>query len=198
MNLSKTDQAESIVDECYNEYFSSESLSNAKENSDWTCYNLGLRLRDFASVVEADRAMRQGDIGCVVLMWKRWSIMAQGIVGLSHYGLHLPRLILLLEEDLPKPLAHAIKHSMLIPASGRAGHFIAKDFFLEIQNYWLKYFYNHSVGFLFCNRTFTHHTIESVRFLHFQGEGTDIRRLTNCYSVNIPLVSLLYQRKYSE
>lgn len=134
------------------------SLSEAEEKSDWTGYNLRLILHDFSSVVKGDCAMRQGDTGQVVSIWKLWSLMAQGIAGLSHYGLHLPQLILLLEEDLPKPLAHAIKHSMLVPASGRAGHFVAKDFYLEIQNYWLRDFYNHSacISFGSTRSTFIH------------------------------------------
>jgi hypothetical protein len=106
-------------------------------------------LRDLATVVEADHAMRAGDIGRLMSMWKRWSIFAQGINGLSHYALHLPWYILILEEYLPKKLAKVIKHSLLIPSSGREGHWVAKDFFLEVQNYWLKYFYNNSVCNLF-------------------------------------------------
>ncbi|POW16051.1 hypothetical protein PSTT_01570 [Puccinia striiformis] len=35
--------------------------------------NLLLRLRDFASIVECDRAMRAGDIGRVINMWNRWA-----------------------------------------------------------------------------------------------------------------------------
>lgn len=89
--------------------------------------------------------MRQGDVGCLMLMWKRWSVMAQGIKGLSHYSLHLPRTVLLLEKYLPHGLSQIIKHSLLVCPSGREGHFVAKDFFLEIQNYWLKFFYNNSV-----------------------------------------------------
>lgn len=72
--------------------------------------------------------------------------MAQGISGLSHYAIHLPRFITILEKNLPKTLAKAIKHSLLIPSAGRGGHWVAKDFYLEIQNFWLKYFYNHSVS----------------------------------------------------
>lgn len=90
--------------------------------------------------LQADCVMPQGDIGWVVSMWNYWSLMAQDIAGLSHYRLHLPRLVLLLGEDLPEPLARAIKDSMLIPVSGRAGHDIVKDFYLEIQKYWLNFF----------------------------------------------------------
>lgn len=91
--------------------------------------------------------MRDGDVGRVLLMWKRWALMAHGVKGLSHYAIHLPRFILILEKFLPPKISTAIKHSLLIPTGGRDGHWVAKDFYLEIQNYWLKYFYNNSVSF---------------------------------------------------
>lgn len=138
--------AQSVIDECYNQYFTVTSLCDSSTKGDWTLYNLRLRLRDFASIVEGDKAMRAGDIGRVLLMWKRWAVMAHGVKGLSHYAIHLPRFIMILEKYLPKNIAKAIKHSLLIPTGGREGHWVAKDFYLEIQNYWLKYFYNHSVS----------------------------------------------------
>lgn len=134
-----------IIDQCYNKYLSYNSLKRSKDAKDWTIYNMQLRLRDFGSVVECDNAMHDGDIGRVMRMWKRWAIMAQGMSGLSHYAIHLPRFITILEKNLPKNLSKAIKHSLLIPSAGRAGHWVAKDFYLEIQNFWLKYFYNNSV-----------------------------------------------------
>lgn len=138
--------AQEVIDQCYSKYLSFDALKESKKNKDWTIYNMQLRLRDFGTIVECDNAMRQGDIGRVMRMWKRWSIMAQGISGLSHYAIHLPRFITILEKNLPKTLAKAIKHSLLIPSAGRGGHWVAKDFYLEIQNFWLKYFYNHSVS----------------------------------------------------
>lgn len=149
VDLTKTGDAQSIIDECFENYFTTRALNEAQQNGNTSGYNLRLRLRDFATVTEADSAMRQGDIGRVIYMWKRWSLMAQGLKGLSHYALHLPRLVLLFEKGLHPSLAHLLKHSLLIAASGRPGHFVAKDFFLEIQNYWLKFFYNQSVGY-FC------------------------------------------------
>ncbi|KAH9821005.1 hypothetical protein DFH28DRAFT_1190502 [Melampsora americana] len=164
LDIYDANQVKDVVDECFKDFFTAISLHKMEKSNNWHAYNLRLRLQDFASIIEGEDAMRQGDIGRVMLMWKRWSLMAQGMKGLSHYALHLPRMILLLESGLPPELAKLIKHSMLIPASGRPGHFIAKDFFLELQNYWLKYFYNHS------------------------GMGTDLKRLTDLYSVNITLV----------
>ncbi|KAH9808576.1 hypothetical protein DFH28DRAFT_908510 [Melampsora americana] len=145
LDIYDANQVKDVVDECFKDFFTAISLHKMEKSNNWHAYNLRLRLRDFASIIEGEDAMRQGDIGRVMLMWKRWSLMAQGMKGLSHYALHLPRMILLLESGLPPGLAKLIKHSMLITASGRPGNFIAKDFFLELQNYWLKYFYNHSV-----------------------------------------------------
>lgn len=150
VQLDQPQVAQSIIDECYDRYFGLDSLEAASKTGDWTLYNLRLRLRDFATIVEGDQAMRAGDIGRTLSMWKRWALMAQGLKGLSHYAIHLPRFILILQKFLPPKIAKAIKHSLLIPTGGRDGHWVAKDFYLEIQNYWLKYFYNNSVSlFLF-------------------------------------------------
>ncbi|KAH9808174.1 hypothetical protein DFH28DRAFT_1196946 [Melampsora americana] len=165
LKLDQPGVAQSIIDKCYERYFSIESLEASYKSGDWTLYNLRLRLRDFASIIEGDQAMRAGDIGRTIQMWKRWAVMAQGIKGLSHYAIHLPRFILILQKFLPPKIAKAIKHSLLIPTGGRDGHWVAKDFYLEIQNYWLKYFYNNS------------------------GQGTNIERLMERFSILIPLVS---------
>lgn len=138
--------AQALIDECHRMYCSTHSIRQASQSNDGALYNMRLRLRDFGTVIEADDAMRAGDIGRLMSMWKHWSILAQGLTGLSHYALHLPQYILILEEYLPKKLAHVIKHSLLIPSSGREGHWVSKDFYLETQNVWLKYFYNHSVS----------------------------------------------------
>lgn len=137
--------AQGLIDECYDMYCSTGSIRTSSQMNDGALYNMRLRLRDFATVIEADKAMRAGDIGRLMSMWKHWSIISQGLTGLSHYALHLPRYILILEEYLPKNLARVIKHSLLLPSAGREGHWVSKDFYLETQNFWLKYFYNHSV-----------------------------------------------------
>ncbi|KAH9446839.1 hypothetical protein Pst134EA_028825 [Puccinia striiformis f. sp. tritici] len=99
--------------------------------------NLLLRLRDFASIVECDRAMRAGDIGRVINMWNRWAVMANGMTGLRNYAIHLPRMVLLLTKVLPEGLATVLRHSLLVCPSGRPNHFVGKDFYLENQNFWL-------------------------------------------------------------
>jgi hypothetical protein len=55
--------------------------------------------------------------------------------------------------------------SLLFSPLGKHNHFMATDFFLEIQNYWLKQFFNHS------------------------GIGTKIDCLKDVFSINIPIVS---------
>ncbi|KAA1074656.1 hypothetical protein PGT21_014869 [Puccinia graminis f. sp. tritici] len=104
--------------------------------------NLLGRLHDFSTVVEANRAMKHGDIGRLINVWRMWSVMAQSLPGLTHYATYLPR--------------------------GRPCHFVAKDFFLENHNYWLKFFFNRG------------------------GIGTQVDRLKNLFSMNIPLLRSLF------
>jgi hypothetical protein len=130
--------------------------------------NLLLRIQDFATIVEANRAMKDGDYGRLMLMWQRWAVMSQGIGGMPHYSKHLPKLIILLQYILPKLLSELVMNTLLLSPTGKAGHFVATDFYLEVQNYWLKYFFNHS------------------------GIGTDIDRLKDIFSSNINLVSKSY------
>lgn len=152
VDLAEPGVAEALVEECYFRYCSEEARAESSHGHDGNLHNMKLRIRDFASLVEADRAMRDGDVGRMLLMWKRWSILAQGMEGMGNYALALPRYILLLEEFLPPSVGRAIRHSLLISPSGLAGHFVGKDFYLEMQNYWLKYFYNHSVSSFFLNK----------------------------------------------
>lgn len=147
----ETETLEELVNDCYQLFFTQQSISVSEKSGNTTAYNFRLRLRDLATVVEADNAQRAGDIGRLLLMWKRWSVMAQGTTGLSHYSKHLPRLVVLLTETLPSGLSHVIKHSMLLPTGNRDGHFVPKDFYLEQMNYLLKYFYNNSVRKIPCH-----------------------------------------------
>ncbi|KAI7955717.1 hypothetical protein MJO29_007116 [Puccinia striiformis f. sp. tritici] len=156
-----------IIDECYERFFSPSARRNAWLMKSGKHYNLLLRLRDFATVVECNAAMRAGDVGRLINIWQRWTIMAQGIPGLTNYAIYLPRMLLSLTKVLPEGLQKVLKHSLLITPSGRPNHFVAKDFYLEVQNYWLKFFYNRT------------------------GTGTNILRMMNVFSVNIPLLRRL-------
>lgn len=154
---------ESTIDKVFTDFLSGQALRKARCQKNINQMHLLLRIRDFATVIEANRAMSDGDIGRLLLMWKMWSVMAQGLSGLTHYSRYLPRLIRLLTKVLPKPLSHVILHSLLISPTGRPGHFVAKDFYLEVKNYWLKYFYNHA------------------------GPGTDIEQLKETFSLTVSL-----------
>ena len=120
---------------------------------------------DFGSIVEANRATKVGNIGRFISVWIIWSIMSQSLKSLVNYWSYLPRLVILLNHVLPPSLSKLIRHDILISPSGRANHFVAKDFYLETQNYWLKFFYNQS------------------------GIGTQVSRLKDLSSLNINLVS---------
>ncbi|KAA1126493.1 hypothetical protein PGTUg99_021912 [Puccinia graminis f. sp. tritici] len=153
-----------IVDETYKRFFSIEAKRNATIHTSLKLSNLLLRLSDFATVVEGNSAMKSGDIGRLMNVWKRWSVIAQGIKKLTQYSIQLPRMIILLNEILPPGLGKVIKHSMFVAPSGKQKHFVAKDHYLENQNYWLKHFFNNS------------------------GRGTNIDRLKSIYSPNVPLL----------
>ncbi|EHS63516.1 uncharacterized protein PGTG_21692 [Puccinia graminis f. sp. tritici CRL 75-36-700-3] len=151
-----------IVNQCYNQFCSHEARRAAQSSP--KLYNLFIRLQDFSTVIEANRSMKRGDIGRLINVWKMWSIMTQSLPGLTHYSAYLPRLILLITKILPPSLSELIRHSILVSPSGRPNHFVAKDFLLETHNYWLKYFY--------------------VR----GGIGTQIERLQELFSSNIPII----------
>ncbi|OAV98174.1 hypothetical protein PTTG_25684 [Puccinia triticina 1-1 BBBD Race 1] len=162
-----SDKIKYFVDQCYNCFFTGSTVRKASENLLPKLSNQILRSIDFASVVKADRAMKSGDIGRVMYMWKRWSVMSQSMNKLKNYTIHLPRMVVLLEKVLPPALSKAIKHSLFIAPSGRREHFVAKDFFLESQNFWLKYIFNHT------------------------GKGTEIDWLKDIYSPNLSLLQNL-------
>ena len=46
--------------------------------------NLLLQVRNFATVVEAKRAMKAGDTGQLMFMWQRWAVMSQAFPKLTH------------------------------------------------------------------------------------------------------------------
>jgi hypothetical protein len=153
-----------LVDDTYTKFCSGAARRSKVSQGSVTHSNMLLRIRDFATIIEARNAMKAGDPGRLMYMWRRWAVMGQGIPHLPHYSKHLPRLILLLEVVLPPSLAKVVMSTLLINPTGKANSFVATDFFLEIQNYWLKYFFNHS------------------------GIGTNIERLKDVFSINIPIV----------
>ena len=167
-----TDRWNQIVEDCYQRFCSAKAHDNASKISCTKLSNTLKQLHDFSTVFECKRAMKSGDVGRLVSVWKKWSIMAQAITGLTNYSSYLPRMVLLLTVFLPPSLSKYLRHNLLISPSGRSNHFVAKDYWLEIQNYWLKFFYNSS------------------------GNGTQIDRLRNIFSVNITLVSDAFSSSY--
>lgn len=93
-----------VINETYESYFSGLVLNVARDSADQSRLQFLLRLQDFATVIEVKRAMSDGDIGQLIMMWKKWSVMIQGMDGVTHYSNYLPRLILLLQETLPEHL----------------------------------------------------------------------------------------------
>ncbi|EFP90944.2 uncharacterized protein PGTG_17216 [Puccinia graminis f. sp. tritici CRL 75-36-700-3] len=153
-----------IIEQFYVEFCTGEAREQAAKRESPKLNNVLLRLHEFSTVVEANRAMRAGDIGRLLNVWKMWAVMSQGLRGLTNYSAYLPRLVLLLTEILPPDLAKLFRHSLLFSPSGREGHFVSKDSYLEMQNYWLKFLFNQT------------------------GVGTNINRLKNLFSMNILLL----------
>ncbi|PLW53140.1 hypothetical protein PCANC_11349 [Puccinia coronata f. sp. avenae] len=151
------------INKCYDRFCSPESRRRATVSESPKLHNVLVRLHEFSTVIESNRAMKAGDIGRLINVWKIWLFMTQSLKGLTHYSSYLPRLIISLNSILPSSLSKLMRHSLLVSPSGRPGHFVAKDFLLETQNYWLKYFYNRG------------------------GIGTDVQRLKELFSLNLPL-----------
>ncbi|PLW31556.1 hypothetical protein PCASD_19118 [Puccinia coronata f. sp. avenae] len=152
------------IEKTYIQFFSPESKAKAASNSLPKLSNLILRLSDFATIVEGNSAMKCGDIGQVMNIWKRWAIIAQGIKKLTQYSIQLPQMIILLNYALLDGLSQVIKHSLLVAPTAGQKHYLPKDQYLEMKNYWLKHFFNDT------------------------GQGTNIDCLKDLYSVNVTLL----------
>ncbi|PLW07674.1 hypothetical protein PCANC_27011 [Puccinia coronata f. sp. avenae] len=163
-----------IVDQCYEKYCTVKARDSADREKCPKLSNALLQLHDFSKVVECKRAMKSGDIGRVMLVWKKWSIMVQSIPGITNYSSYLPRTVLLLTVILPPDMATYLRHNLLMSPTGQMGHFLPKDNYLELQNYWLKHFYNSS------------------------GTGTNIDQLRDIFSVNILTLQSMFQSLKSD
>ncbi|EFP86716.1 uncharacterized protein PGTG_13098 [Puccinia graminis f. sp. tritici CRL 75-36-700-3] len=163
-----TDRWNNIVNSCYNDFCSPEARRSAVARENPKLHNVLIMLHDFSSVVEASRAMKAGDVGRLMLVWKKWCLMAQALTGMTNYSSYLPRMVLLLTVILPPALQKYLQHNLLMSPSGRPDHFVAKDFHLETHNAWLKWFYNNT------------------------GNGTKIDRLRDVYSLNIQVADIDY------
>jgi hypothetical protein len=152
------------INDCYTRFCSPQARCVANAADSPKLHNVLVRLHKFSTVIEANRAMRSGDIGELINVWRIWSFMTQSLNGLTHYSSYLLRLLISFIL-LPPFFSKLMQHSLLISPSRRPGHFVPKDYFLETQNYWLKHFYN-------CG-----------------GVGTNMQRLKDLFSLNLPLVS---------
>ncbi|EFP91832.2 uncharacterized protein PGTG_18026 [Puccinia graminis f. sp. tritici CRL 75-36-700-3] len=161
-----TQEWNKVIEQCYLRYCTNNARHDAKSSPQR--YNLLLRMRDFSTVIEANRSMKAGDIGRLINVWKMWSLMTQSLPGLTHYSAYLPRLVLLITEFLPPDLAKLVRHTLLVSPRGRVNHFVSKDFLLETANYWLKFFYTRA------------------------GVGTQVERLKKLISSNIPLLRSMF------
>ncbi|POV98547.1 hypothetical protein PSHT_13967 [Puccinia striiformis] len=131
----KTEDWNTIVDQCYMRFCSPEARASAAKHKSSKLSNTLVQLHDFSSVVEAKRSMKIG---------------------------------LLLTVVLPPSMRTYLSHNLLFSPSVRKDHFVAKDQWLEVKNYWLKFLFNK------------------------HGKGTQIDRLCRQFSVNIDLLQEMY------
>ncbi|KAI7955280.1 hypothetical protein MJO28_005680 [Puccinia striiformis f. sp. tritici] len=75
-------QAQEIIDKCYDRLFlpracrEAEQQATKKDSPNPKLANLLLRLHNFATVIEANRAMKAGDIGRLLNIWRMWCIIS--------------------------------------------------------------------------------------------------------------------------
>ena len=132
------------IDECHKTYFLPQDCSKALQASNTKLWNTLLLVHDFSMVVEAKRAKKAGDVGQLMLIWKKWCLICQALPWITNYSSYLPRTSLLITVILLPSLRNYLQRNLLISPSGRKDHFVAKEFWLEVQNYWLKFLYNKS------------------------------------------------------
>ncbi|KNE98431.1 hypothetical protein PSTG_08345 [Puccinia striiformis f. sp. tritici PST-78] len=79
-----TEQWNNIINKCYDRFCSPDALANA--HSDARLNTLLVCMQDFSTVIEANRAMKAGDVGPLINIWKMWTFMTQSLPGLTHYS----------------------------------------------------------------------------------------------------------------
>ena len=82
-----------LIDKCYHELSSPNAHQEASKKESHKLKNFLLRLRDSATFIEANQAMKSGNIGSLLNMWRMWSTMAQGIKGISKYAIQLSQIV---------------------------------------------------------------------------------------------------------
>ncbi|PLW31054.1 hypothetical protein PCASD_16050 [Puccinia coronata f. sp. avenae] len=143
-------------------------IREAAQDKSSRLHNVLVRLHDFSTIIEGNNAMQAGDIGRLMNVWKMWAVMSQAIKSLKHYSAYLPSLIFLLTKALLPSQSKLLKHNILMSPSGRPDQFMAKDHFMEHQNFWLKSFFNSG------------------------GIGTQVDRLKKLFLMNIFLLRSMF------
>ncbi|KAI7940422.1 hypothetical protein MJO28_014074 [Puccinia striiformis f. sp. tritici] len=183
-----TDRWNAVVEECYERFCSPQAQRQADKAA---CPKLGntlIQLHDFSSVVEVKRSMRAGDVGRLMNAWKKWCIMTQGLTGLTNYSSYPPRMVLLLTVILPPDLRKYLCHNLLISPSGRSNHFVAKDQWLECQNYWIKFLFN---------QTGNGHSVDRLKELFSLNIGMFAVHPPSCRKCSNPLRPMRAQQSYN-
>ncbi|KAA1073437.1 hypothetical protein PGT21_012114 [Puccinia graminis f. sp. tritici] len=67
-----TSEWNQIINKFYDRFCTGEARSRASKQNSPNLHNLLIRLQDFGTVIEANRAMKAGDVGRLMNMWKQW------------------------------------------------------------------------------------------------------------------------------
>ncbi|PLW57432.1 hypothetical protein PCANC_01769 [Puccinia coronata f. sp. avenae] len=86
----ETEEWNSIVEDCYTQFCTGQARKEAKARDCSRLHNTLVMLHNFSTVVEAKRSMRDGDVGRLMIIWSKWSLMTQALPGITNYSTYLP------------------------------------------------------------------------------------------------------------
>ncbi|PLW44064.1 hypothetical protein PCASD_04831 [Puccinia coronata f. sp. avenae] len=86
----ETEEWNSIVEDCYTQFCTGQARKEAKARDCSRLHNTLVMLHNFSTVVEAKRSMRDGDVGRLMIIWSKWSLMTQALPGITNYSNYLP------------------------------------------------------------------------------------------------------------
>lgn len=78
------ERMKSVINQTYDWFVGPRAIQSAEDAGDQKHVRFLLQLQDFATIVEANQAMSSGDVGCMIQIWKHWSVMAHGMNCLKH------------------------------------------------------------------------------------------------------------------
>lgn len=115
-----TEEWNFVINNCYERFCLPHARDKAAMESSHKLHNVLVHLHKFSTVIEGHRAMRDGDIGRLMNIWRIRLIMTQSLKGLTHYSVYIPRLVLLLTKILYSR-SHSASYYVIIFCSHQVG-----------------------------------------------------------------------------